>query len=76
MPRQSKSVLQGGPLLIAHRGGSALAPENTMAAFRQALELWNADMIELDVHASRDGQGMVIHDPTVDRTTNGKGAIA
>ena len=69
-------ALRGGPLLIAHRGGSALAPENTMPAFLAAVERWESDMIELDVHASADGRCMVIHDPTVDRTTEGTGAVA
>lgn len=61
--------------VYAHRGASAEFPENTMAAFRRALEL-GADGIELDVHLSRDGHPVVIHDETVDRTTNGTGAIA
>jgi glycerophosphoryl diester phosphodiesterase len=74
MPRPA--VLAGGPLLIAHRGGSDLAPENTLAAFRNAAAAWRADMIELDVHASADGYCVVIHDPTVDRTTDGSGAVA
>jgi tRNA(Ile)-lysidine synthetase-like protein len=69
-------VLDGAPLLIAHRGGSGLAPENTLAAFRTGVETWGADMVELDVHASRDGHCVVIHDPTVDRTTDGTGAVA
>ncbi|HEY8482990.1 MAG TPA: glycerophosphodiester phosphodiesterase [Longimicrobiales bacterium] len=69
-------VLAGGPHLIAHRGGAGLAPENTLAAFRQAVEVWEADLIELDVHASADGHCVVIHDPTVDRTTDGTGAVA
>lgn len=64
------------PHLIAHRGGAALAPENTLAAMRQAVVRWRADMIELDVHASADGHAVVIHDPTVDRTTDGTGAVA
>lgn len=73
--------MSGGPLadpphLIAHRGGSALAPENTVAAFRQAVERWNVDLIELDVRASADGHCVVIHDATVDRTTNGTGDVA
>jgi glycerophosphoryl diester phosphodiesterase len=68
-------VLSGGPLLIAHRGGAALAPENTLVAFRQAIDDWGADMVELDVRASADGRCMVIHDPTVDRTTDGTGAV-
>jgi glycerophosphoryl diester phosphodiesterase len=74
MPRHP--VLDGAPLLIAHRGGAALAPENTLAAFRNGAETWGADMTELDVHASADGHCVVIHDPTVDRTTDGTGAIA
>ena len=69
-------ALQGGPLLIAHRGGSALMPENTLAAFLDAAQRWQADMIELDVRASADGHCVVIHDATVDRTTNGTGAVA
>jgi glycerophosphoryl diester phosphodiesterase len=69
-------VVQGGPLLIAHRGGSALMPENTLAAFLDAAQRWRADMIELDVRASADGHCVVIHDATVDRTTNGSGAVA
>jgi glycerophosphoryl diester phosphodiesterase len=73
--RKWAAVLQGGPLLIAHRGGAALAPENTLVAFRQAAERWRADMIEFDVRASADGRCVVMHDPTVDRTTNGTGAV-
>lgn len=62
-------------MLVAHRGGAKLAPENTLVAFRSAVEDWGADMLELDVHASADGHVMVIHDPTVDRTTDGSGAV-
>lgn len=69
-------ALAGAPHLIAHRGGAGLAPENTLAAFRQAVGSWAADMIELDVRASADGHCVVIHDPTVDRTTDGTGAVA
>jgi glycerophosphoryl diester phosphodiesterase len=63
-------------LHIAHRGGAALAPENTMVAFHQAVERWRTDVLELDVHFSRDGIAWVSHDPTVDRCTDGQGAIA
>jgi glycerophosphoryl diester phosphodiesterase len=63
------------PLVFAHRGGSALAPENTMAAFANGLA-HGADGIELDVHLSRDGAVVVHHDVTVDRTTTGRGAVA
>ncbi|CAJ1004181.1 MULTISPECIES: glycerophosphodiester phosphodiesterase family protein [Bacillales] len=59
---------------IAHRGASGYAPENTMAAFRKAVEM-KADYIELDVHVSKDGHLVVIHDNTVDRTTNGTGRV-
>ena len=60
--------------IIAHRGASAEAPENTMAAFRRALDS-GADMIELDVHLSKDDSIIVMHDQSVNRTTNGKGQI-
>lgn len=63
------------PLVFAHRGGSALAPENTIAAFDHGLAL-GADGLELDVHLSRDGVPVVHHDPTLDRTTNRRGPIA
>jgi glycerophosphoryl diester phosphodiesterase len=70
------AVLDGAPLLIAHRGGSGLAPENTLAAFLNGARQWGADMIELDVRASLDGECIVIHDDTVERTTDGTGAVA
>lgn len=75
-PRPGHPYLAGAPLLFAHRGGAALAPENTLAAFRSAVDVWGADILEMDVHLSRDGELVVIHDPTVDRTTNGSGAVA
>jgi len=64
------------PMLFiwGHRGASALAPENTMAAFALA-EAIGADGIELDVHLSRDGVPVVLHDETVDRTTDGCGHV-
>ncbi len=62
------------PLFIAHRGISARYPENTLAAFNGAIDA-GAHMIELDVSLSRDRQLVVIHDETVDRTTNGSGAV-
>jgi glycerophosphoryl diester phosphodiesterase len=63
------------PLIIAHRGDSAHRPENTIAAFKSALDL-GADLLELDVQLSKDGQVVVIHDGSVDRTTDGKGRVA
>lgn len=63
------------PLIEAHRGDSSNAPENTLAAFERAIRL-DVPWIELDVHPARDGTLMVIHDATVDRTTNGSGAVS
>ncbi len=61
-------------LIIAHRGSAGTHPENTMEAFYEA-ERVKADGIELDVQLTRDGEIVVIHDETVDRTTNGKGFV-
>ena len=61
--------------MYAHRGGAALRPENTIAAFDHGLSL-GADGLEFDVHLSRDGAAVVHHDTTLDRTTNGRGPIA
>lgn len=60
--------------LVAHRGGSHLAPQNTLAAFRNALT-FPISAIELDVHMSRDGHAIVFHDYTVEKLTNGRGNI-
>ena len=62
------------PRLFAHRGGSALAPENTLVAFENGLRL-GADRLELDVHATADGAVVVLHDATLDRTTDGGGEV-
>ena len=61
--------------MFAHRGGSALAPENTIAAFDNGIRL-GADGLELDVHLSRDAVVVVHHDPTLDRTTSLTGPIS
>ena len=66
----------GAPLLVAHRGGAGLRPENTLAAFVNAAAGWDADMLETDVRLTADGKVVVLHDATVDRTTDGSGAIA
>ena len=73
--RPGHPFLAGAPLLVAHRGGAKLAPENTLAAFQRAVDLWRADILETDVHLSSDGEVVVIHDPTVDRTTDGSGRV-
>lgn len=62
------------PLVVAHRGGAGLAPENTLAAFTEGLT-HQPDALELDVHMSRDGHLVVIHDPTLMRTANVSGAV-
>ncbi len=63
------------PLFFAHRGGSALAPENTLPAYENGLS-YGAEALELDVHYSRDGEIVVFHDDTLDRTTSGSGPLA
>jgi glycerophosphoryl diester phosphodiesterase len=62
------------PAVIAHRGASGEAPENTPAAFRRALEI-GVDGVELDTHLSADGEPVVIHDPYLERTTTGTGLV-
>ena len=64
------------PVRVAHRGasGSGLAPENTLAAFERAIQL-GVDAVEIDVRATRDGVVVVMHDPTIDRTTNQEGPV-
>ncbi len=62
------------PLVIAHRGASGYAPENTLAAFRAAIAL-GADMVELDVHPTADRRLAVIHDASIDRTCDGRGFV-
>jgi glycerophosphoryl diester phosphodiesterase len=63
------------PLVVAHRGGAALAPENTLGAFANAMQL-GVDMVECDVHLSKDGRVIVMHDAEVSRTTDGRGYIS
>lgn len=64
------------PAHISHRGGAKLEPENTLAAFRRAVAEFQTDVLELDVHRTRDGVIVVHHDATVDRCTDGEGPIA
>jgi glycerophosphoryl diester phosphodiesterase len=73
----SKNVWLRGyrPLAIAHRGHSLEFPENTLEAYRKAIEL-GAEMIECDVNITRDGRLVMIHDSTLDRTTNGGGRVS
>lgn len=67
--RKSNSVMK-----IGHRGAAGYCPENTFASFKQALEM-GVDYLEIDVQMTKDGELVVIHDPTVNRTTNGKGKV-
>ena len=62
------------PLVIAHQGGDGLWPGNTMYAFEHAAEL-GVDVLEMDLHITKDGVLVLMHDETVDRTTDGKGLI-
>jgi len=74
----SPKFLQGiqPTLHISHRGGALLAPENTLPAFRMAVERYRTQMLELDVHLTRDGEVVVAHDSTLDRCTSGTGPLA
>jgi glycerophosphoryl diester phosphodiesterase len=69
-PRPQKRVA-----VTSHRGAGSLEPENTLRALRRALDL-SADQIEIDVQLTRDGRLVLMHDPTVDRTTDGTGKVA
>jgi glycerophosphoryl diester phosphodiesterase len=60
--------------IVCHKGANGVAPENTYAAAQQALD-WGADYVEVDVWTSRDGEMVLMHDATVDRTTNGTGHV-
>jgi glycerophosphoryl diester phosphodiesterase len=66
--------LQQHPLVMAHRGGAALWPENTLFAFDKAVDL-GIHVLETEIHSSKEGALVLIHDRTVDRTTNGTGPI-
>ena len=68
------SVVSGQGEIIAHRGASSIAPENTISAYLKAIEA-GADFIEIDLRLSKDDSIMVIHDETLDRTTNGIGEV-
>jgi glycerophosphoryl diester phosphodiesterase len=75
-PEQAFFASEGARIhVIAHRGGSQLQPENTLAAFEHAAAL-GADVLEMDVRATADGEIVVIHDATLERTTDGTGLVA
>src|SRR5262245_29945224 len=74
-PRPVARLIDGVPVAIAHRGGSKRRPENTLVAFSHALSV-GVDAVECDVRLSRDGQPVVIHDETLDRTTDRTGRVA
>jgi glycerophosphoryl diester phosphodiesterase len=75
MPRPHPALSVGRAQVFAHRGGAALRPENTIAAFDNGLS-FGADGLEFDVHLSRDGVVVVHHDATLDRTTDHRGPVA
>lgn len=60
--------------IIGHRGGASIGPENTLACYKKGIEA-GADMIEIDIHLTKDGKIVICHDQTIDRTTNGNGKI-
>ncbi|MDP2798887.1 MAG: glycerophosphodiester phosphodiesterase family protein, partial [Deltaproteobacteria bacterium] len=74
----SLKILRGERLvdmmIMGHRGAKALEPENTLLSIRRAMDI-GVDAVEIDVHLTKDKEVVVIHDSTVDRTTNGKGPI-
>ncbi|MEQ9298564.1 MAG: glycerophosphodiester phosphodiesterase family protein [Cyclobacteriaceae bacterium] len=78
IPIKEKIAMDGSRIdtikVIAHRGASGNAPENTLAAIEMALEL-KVDIIEIDVHFSADGELVVIHDESLERTTDGEGLV-
>lgn len=73
-PSNSPTRTDRAILTSAHRGGAGLAPENTLASFRNGLT-FSPDFLEMDVHLSKDGAIVVMHDPTLDRTTDGRGRV-
>ncbi|MFA6065914.1 MAG: glycerophosphodiester phosphodiesterase family protein [Candidatus Babeliaceae bacterium] len=70
----NKEVVDNAPLVIGHRGASGHEPENTLRSFKRAIDM-GVPMIELDVRVCKTGELVVIHDATIDRTTNGTGSI-
>src|SRR5215213_6287556 len=76
MPREEHTLppLQF-PVAVAHRGANRVAPENTLPAYQAAIAL-GCEYVEIDVRATRDGALVLVHDRTVDRTTDGTGAVA
>jgi glycerophosphoryl diester phosphodiesterase len=73
-PRPEKHFFGSKVLVIAHQGGDGLYPSNTLYAFEKSAEM-GVDVLELDVHSSKDGHLVVIHDDTLERTTNGTGLV-
>ncbi|MEK7264051.1 MAG: glycerophosphodiester phosphodiesterase family protein [Bacteroidota bacterium] len=67
--------LKNHPLVVAHRGSSGTFPENSLPAFKRAIEI-GADMIEIDIQCSSDGKVLVFHDHRINRTTNGRGKVS
>ncbi len=74
-PRSTLPRRLGAPEIVAHRGASEFAPEHTLAAYRQALDV-GADALECDVRLTADGHLVCVHDRTIDRTSDGQGVVA
>lgn len=75
IPVANTSLFQGNEFRIAHRCGKSILPENTLYACKEIYNNNLADILEMDVHLTKDSHLVVIHDATVDRTTNGKGRV-
>jgi glycerophosphoryl diester phosphodiesterase len=73
-PAHSGYLARQRPLVLAHRGGAGLWPENTMYAFERAVQM-GVDVLEIDIHAAAGGELVILHDSTVDRTTGGSGEV-
>ena len=69
------SLISKNPVIVGHRGASGYEPENTLCSFERAIDM-GVGMIELDVYCCKTGQVVVIHDDTIERTTNGTGEVA
>lgn len=74
MSVMAMTISARSPLIVGHRGASGYEPENTLRSFERAIAM-GAQMVELDVHLAKSGEIVVIHDDTIDRTTDGKGNV-
>lgn len=74
-PRKAERMPMRKPFVVGHRGAAGLEPENTLRSIRRAIDI-GVDAVEVDARRSKDGELVIMHDPAVDRTTNGKGKVS